>query len=282
MADWAMMAQSVVGSVAAGLGMYWGFGAVMNRVYYRGRAGSPLEWKCQPGRQPPEKIRRRDRFLGTANLTVASVMSGLLVYHIKTGGYSTLYFDLKEHSLAGAVLSTVVYFLLTDMGLYWAHRLYHHPLLFKPIHLVHHRNPTPDAFTAMAMHPIEFATYQSIMLVPMFLMPLPAAGVIATLLYQNYVALVDHSGVRLYSIWPWQPPSQFHDDHHRYFHVNYGQNMGLWDRVFGTYRRQGRKYGPDVFGGQGEGAGEAPLVDYSREAVERQIGQAPAGAKEAS
>jgi sterol desaturase/sphingolipid hydroxylase (fatty acid hydroxylase superfamily) len=58
-----------------------------------------------------------------------------------------------------------------------------------------------------------------------------------------------------------------------HFHVNYGQNLGIWDRVFGTYRREGRVYGVDVFGGKGapragaRGDEPAPLVDYRRKAA---------------
>jgi lathosterol oxidase len=87
------------------------------------------------------------------------------------------------------------------------------------------------------------------------------------LLYQNYVALIDHSGVRFHSWFPWQPPTQFHDDHHVHFHVNYGQNLGVWDRLFGTWRLHGRRYGAEVFGGRGaeiDGARDHALVDYGR------------------
>ena len=55
-----------------------------------------------------------------------------------------------------------------------------------------------------------------------------------------------------------------------YFHVNYGQTLGIWDRLFGTHRREGRVYGVEVFGGKGaprpgaRGDEPAPLVDYGR------------------
>ena len=73
----------------------------------------------------------------------------------------------------------------------------------------------------------------------------------------------------------WQPPPRFHDDHHAHFHVNYGQTLGLWDRLFGTWRRVGRVYGADVYGGKGaplaaDGAGAARYVDY-RKRLTRQL-----------
>jgi len=166
-----------------------------------------------------------------------------------------------------SVATTLVYFVVTDGALYAAHRLLHHRLLFRHIHRVHHRWTSPTAFTAAAMHPLEFALYQSVMMVPLLFWPIHVVGLVAVLVYQNTIAYLDHSGVNLGSVLPWQPPPRFHDDHHVHFHVNYGQTLGLWDRLFGTWRRVGRAYGEHVFGGKGAplgpGAAAAPrYVDY--------------------
>lgn len=257
-------------ALGGGLGMYYAIAGAFELYYYRARRDRAEEWKCQPRRFLSPKMRREVLILGTLNMTGASIASGVFSHYLASGGKSAVYFDVNERGIAFTVISTVVYFLLTDMGLYWAHRILHRPTLFRYIHRYHHRYTSPDAFTAMAMHPLELATYQSVMLLPLFVLPVHVAGLIGVLVYQNYVALVDHSGVDLHSWWPWQPPTRFHDDHHVYFHVNYGQNMGVWDRIFGTYRREGRVYGEAVFGGKGAAAPgareDAPprLVDYSR------------------
>lgn len=44
----------------------------------------------------------------------------------------------------------------------------------------------------------------------------------------------------------------FHDNHHQYFHVNFGFNIYLWDVWHGTYRRKDRVYSEDIFGGKGK------------------------------
>lgn len=260
-------------AIAGGLGMYFGIAGAFHLLYYRGRRERAVEWKCQPKRWLSPKQSRQQLVLGTGNMLAASIASGFFSAYLAFGGRSAVYFDWHEHGLLYAALGTVLYFLLTDAGLYWAHRTFHRPLLFRYIHRVHHRYTSPNAFTAMAMHPIELATYQSVMLLPLFVLPVHVAGLIFVLVYQNYVALVDHSGIDFHSWLPWQPPTRFHDDHHVYFHVNYGQNMGLWDRIFGTYRREGRVYGASVFGGRGAPASgvaaDAPAryVDYSRKAA---------------
>jgi lathosterol oxidase len=269
-----MTALMFVGAaVAGGLGMYYGIGGAFELLYYRRRKDRAEEWKCQPRRWLTPKMNRQQLLLGTFNMTAASIASGLFCHHVASGGATSIYFDWHERGLAFALATTLVYFLATDAALYWAHRIFHTPALFRAIHRWHHRYTSPTAFTAAAMHPVEFATYQSIMLLPLFMLPVHFAGVIAVLVYQNYVALVDHSGVDTRSWLPWQPPTRFHDYHHVYFHVNYGQNMGLWDRLFGTYRREGRVYGVDVFGGKGaprpgaHGDEPAPYVDYGRKAA---------------
>ncbi len=267
--QWPLLGFYLAMSVAGGLGMLFGIGGLFELVYYRRRREQADEWKCQPRRWPSDKMRRQELKLGAANMTAASLLSGLFAYYVATGGYTSIYFNLREHGIFFSVASTLVYFLATDCALYWAHRLFHRPAAFRAIHRVHHKFTSPTAFTSAAMHPVEFFTYQSVMLIPLFFFPIHVVGLVFVLVYQNYVALVDHSGVKMYSWFPWQPPSQFHDDHHVHFHVNYGQNMGLWDRVFGTWRRVGRKYGVDVFGGKGVSVDGtkpelAPLVVYGR------------------
>jgi Delta7-sterol 5-desaturase len=253
-------------ALAGGLGMYYGIGGWFEWRYYRKRRAHPEEWKIQPRRFAPPRVRRRDLVLGTANLAVASILSGVLAHAIATDNPTAVYFGGSSHGVTYSLATAVAYFLITDAGLYWAHRLFHRPALFRSIHRFHHRNTTPTAFTSAATHPVEFFTYQAVVLAPLFVLPMHVAGVIAVLLYQNFVALVDHSGVKLGALVPWQPPPSFHDDHHVHFHVNYGQTLGLWDRVFGTWRREGRVYGEHVFGGRGRAdshaEGPARRVSY--------------------
>ncbi|HVK73523.1 MAG TPA: sterol desaturase family protein [Kofleriaceae bacterium] len=257
----------MVVAIAGGLGMYVGIGGALELLYYR-RRDRAAAWKIQPRRWPTPRARRNEILLGAANMILASLASGWFAHHVASGGASSIYFDLETHGLAFTLATTLIYFLATDVALYGAHRLLHRRPLFRWIHRVHHRWTSPTAFTATAMHPLELALYQGIVLAPLFVLPVHVGGVIAVLVYQNTIALLDHSGVNLGSLLPWQPPPRFHDDHHVHFHVNFGQTLGLWDRLFGTWRRVGRVYGEHVYGGKGAplGAGEQPLVDYRRPA----------------
>jgi lathosterol oxidase len=117
---------------------------------------------------------------------------------------------------------------------------------------VHHRYQPPTAFSAVAFHPVEFAVYViggQILFWFVPLHPVPAAIVGG---YTSYYLIEDHSGIKRTPIWPWQPTSKYHDDHHRYFHCNFGQHILLFDQLGGTLRQEARKYSEDIFGGKGK------------------------------
>ena len=259
-------------AIVGGLGIYFAFGAYFDWAYYRRRRSEANVWKIQPRRFTDARRRRAEVMTSVVNLAGASIVTGLLAYRIATDNPTRVYFGNAPHSFAFGVASTAGYFLTSDFGLYWAHRLMHHPLFYRAVHQWHHRTLAPTAFTASAMHPVEFALYQSVVLAPLFLFPIPAWGVVLTLLYHNVVALFDHSGIDFDGWFPWQPPPRFHDDHHAHFHVNYGQTLGIWDLLFDTWRREGRAYGEQVFGGRGlpnpgAGAASGPArVRYARRA----------------
>ena len=158
---------------------------------------------------------------------------------------------------------------MTDGVLYWAHRLFHRPALFRLIHRHHHRFLSPTAFTAAATHPVELRHVSSADARALLFVPLLAAGVVAVLVYHTAWPSSITSGVDLH-LAPLAAAAALPRRSTTYFHVNYGQTLGVWDRVFGTHRREGRVYGIDIFGGKGAPrpgarAGEpTPLIDYGR------------------
>mmetsp|Transcript_19791 Transcript_19791/g.75878 ORF Transcript_19791/g.75878 Transcript_19791/m.75878 type:complete len:112 (-) Transcript_19791:84-419(-) len=101
------------------------------------------------------------------------------------------------------------------------------------------------------MHPLEFLMFQAILVSPVLWFRMHAAVYLGVIGYLYFYGLCDHSGVHLHALWPWQPSSMFHDDHHRYFHCNFGQNLAIWDKMHDTYRKGDRKYGESIFGGRG-------------------------------
>ena len=56
---------------------------------------------------------------------------------------------------------------------------------------------------------------------------------------------------------PWQPDCIFHDNHHQYFHVNFGFNIEYWDTLHGTVRQKDKIYREDIFWGKGKDVNDA-------------------------
>jgi lathosterol oxidase len=260
--QWALFAQFVAGSVLFSLAVYFGIGGFLQVRYYRARRAEPQAWKCQPNRWLQPALARHAILLGTFNMAAGAAVSGGLAYLIRVHGVSRLYTGFDRHGVGYTLATTVLFYLFTDAGAYYSHRMFHSRLLFPRIHKWHHRYTIPNAFTVSAMHPLEWFFYQAILFVPAFIVPLHVASFVGVLLYIYYFGLIDHSGIKMSSWLPWQPPVQFHDDHHKYFHCNFGQNSALWDRLHGTVRMGGRRYGEHVYGGRG-----APGADDEGEAI---------------
>ncbi len=251
--DWAAWAKLVVLSVLGGLVLFAAVAGYYHVRYYVLLRESPASWKCQPGRFLRPEQQRQAVLLSTMNLTVGGVLSGTFIYFVVKEHRTPIYFTIEPTAWgwAQALGGTVVLFVLVDALAYYAHRALHARVLFRHVHRWHHRYVATSPFVVTAMHPAEFLFFQATAFIPLFVMPFHYLSAIAVFVYILVFNIVDHSGVRLRSSLPWQGPSLFHDDHHLYFHCNFGQCFVLWDRLHGTLRRTGRRYGADVFGGKG-------------------------------
>jgi lathosterol oxidase len=264
--DFLLLLKCLAITVGGGLTVYWLPSLALDWLYYKQRTDQAADWKLQPDRWAPKRLIKEERKLGTFNMTAASIVSGVLYYHVLTGGFSMLYFEVAEYGWAYTIGSSIAFFVIGDFGLYWGHRWMHRKGPYRFMHRVHHRFRTPSAFTAVAAHPFEILTFQAIALLPIFILPLHPGGVIAVLLYQHSVSLIDHSGVRFGMVLPWQGPAAFHDDHHVYFHVNFAQTIHWWDRMFGTWRCGEISYGETSFVKDQQSQSAVPL-SYGEAAV---------------
>ncbi|GMI10115.1 hypothetical protein TrVE_jg1388 [Triparma verrucosa] len=175
--------------------------------------------------------------LAVLNLFLAACLSSVLAcVHIFYPGWDKIYFGVPSSlpSCLYVLLSCVFYFLWIDIWAYIVHRILHFPWMYKNVHKLHHTWKQTTAFTSLALHPVEFLCLQAGVYLGLFFIPLHPAAITVNLLYIHYHNVVDHSGVYMESSLPWQPSSLYHDDHHRLFHINYGQSLTVWDRLGGT------------------------------------------------
>ena len=148
-------------------------------------------------------------------------------------------------SFAAASISIVV----LDFVIYFQHVLMHAiPALWR-LHRVHHADLDYDFTTGVRFHPLEIIVSMLIKFVAILLLGPPVAAVVIFEIILNASSMFNHGNIklpaaldrilRLLIVTP---------DMHRIHHSvekdesnrNFGFNLSLWDRFFGTYRRQPR------------------------------------------
>ncbi|MCS6877069.1 MAG: sterol desaturase family protein [Geminicoccaceae bacterium] len=147
-----------------------------------------------------------------------------------------------------AIAATVV---VLDLLVYAQHRLFHAvPVLWR-VHRVHHADLEFDVTTGVRFHPIEILLSMLLKTAAVVALGAPPEAVVLFEIVLNAMALFTHSNVKL----PERVEALLRlvvvtPDMHRVHHSvrpietdsNFGFNLSLWDRFFGTYR-------PAPFGG---------------------------------
>lgn len=238
-------------SVAVTAVTYWGMCGLVHYHFYVRRRDAAAHWKIQPNRWLDARKSRDAFWMGTGNIMLGAVIGGSFAAYIVGGGWSLMYFDPHRYPLWWLPVSAVVLFFVFDGGLYYSHRLLHQKWLFRRVHRHHHKFLAPTIFTMTAVHPVEFLMHQSVLIAAAFIVPVHWAVYVAVVLYTYLIGAIDHSGVKVAWPLPLHTSNAFHDDHHVYFHTNYGHHTAVWDKLHGTVRRPDRYYDENTFGGRG-------------------------------
>ena len=146
-------------------------------------------------------------------------------------------------------LALVITIVAMDFIIYLQHVMVHAiPLLWR-LHRLHHADLDYDLTTGARFHPIEIFLSMLIKFATIIVLGAPAVGVILFEVILNFMAMFNHANarlplgldrlLRLLIVTP---------DMHRVHHSveddeansNFGFNLSIWDRIFGTYRDQPR------------------------------------------
>jgi sterol desaturase/sphingolipid hydroxylase (fatty acid hydroxylase superfamily) len=147
-------------------------------------------------------------------------------------------------------LAIVLSVVALDLVIYFQHVLMHAvPTLWR-LHRVHHADLDYDVTTGSRFHPLEIVLSMLIKFCVILILGAPAIGVLIFEVVLNAMAMFNHGNVGL--------PLRFDrvlrllvvtPDMHRVHHSieedeansNFGFNLSLWDRLFGTYTHQPRE-----------------------------------------
>lgn len=142
-------------------------------------------------------------------------------------------------------LAVVLGVVALDFVIYLQHVLFHAvPTLWR-LHMVHHADLDYDLTTGIRFHPVEILLSMLIKYAAVVSLGPSAVAVLIFEVALNASAMFNHGNIRLPEKWDRRirrliVTPDMHRVHHsvikRETNSNYGFNLSIWDRLFGTYR----------------------------------------------
>ncbi|MBS0660216.1 MAG: sterol desaturase family protein [Verrucomicrobia bacterium] len=137
-------------------------------------------------------------------------------------------------------LQAIEVVLLSDLLIYWGHRLQHRVDFLWRFHAVHHSAEHLDWLAAHREHPLDSVYTIGLINLPAFVLGFPLETLAGFLAFRGLWAIYIHSNVRLPTgplRWLLGAPELHHWHHARErFAGNYANVSPLMDLLFGTYR----------------------------------------------
>jgi sterol desaturase/sphingolipid hydroxylase (fatty acid hydroxylase superfamily) len=189
------------------------------------------------GHRPDGDNVRREVFNSLRSALVYAFIIVLLGMGYKAGVFH-FYFAVRTHGVPYLLLSTGLLVVLHDAYFYWAHRLMHHPILYKHIHSVHHRSIHPTPWAAFSFSPGEAFLLGLFLPIVALVMPIHPIAVGGWQFIQTLHNAVGHSGCEVIPQslvrFAFANTVAHHQIHHEKFRFNYGLHFPLWDNLMGT------------------------------------------------
>ncbi|KAH7121448.1 fatty acid hydroxylase superfamily-domain-containing protein [Dactylonectria macrodidyma] len=153
-------------------------------------------------------------------------------------GYSLLYTKVDEYGLPWMAFSTLLYMLFNDIGIYWIHRLEHHPSVYKFIHKPHHKWIVPTPWAAIAFHPLDGYLQSLPYHIFVFICPMQKYLYMVLFAMVQIWTILIHDGDMITGHWleKFVNSPAHHTLHHMYFTCNYGQYFTWADNYWDSHK----------------------------------------------
>lgn len=166
---------------------------------------------------------------------------GLMLLKTPVREYTLYYRDIHDYGWWWIPVSVLISLIIHDTYFYWLHRTIHHPRLFKPFHLLHHKSVNPTPLASYSFNFLEGVLEALVLLPLLVLVPLhPLSFLIFTTL-AFAINVYGHLGHEIAPRWLRHTflfeilnTSVYHNLHHSRFKGNYGLYFRFWDRLMGT------------------------------------------------
>jgi Delta7-sterol 5-desaturase len=184
---------------------------------------------------------RNEAGFAVINLVASAFLIGGTTTWLKAEGWIT--FNSAPVAWWVIALEYAAYFVLFDTWFYWLHRVMHNEPVYTWVHKIHHRSTSPNLLTTLSVNPLE--SFINGGFVPLFTAMFTVHDASMALIGPTNIimGLYVHSGYELFPRWwnkswttKWFITATFHDQHHKYFTVNFGGYTTVWDRLCGTMR----------------------------------------------
>jgi len=181
-------------------------------------------------------------------LIVFSLM-GLISIALGMTGHNRVYLATDKYGTWYLFASFILLTIWHETWFYWAHRAMHTRLLFKAVHLVHHKSLNPSPFAGYAFSLSE-AVFEGIyLLIFTMVIPINKYVVIFHTFYAMIMNIWWHSGYEFFpsgfttgKITRWINSSTHHNMHHSKTNCNYSLYFNFWDRICGTNHPEYSEY----------------------------------------
>lgn len=153
-----------------------------------------------------------------------------------------LQISLEPTSFWGLIGCVLILRLSTSFIYYWLHRVSHESLLFWRTHATHHHINKMGCMRGARTHPLEYLALSLSSPIILALLGASTDVIAVSAAMGAWNGKLNHSNLPLTSmpVYDWVfATAQQHHVHHaavlRQANSNYGCNMIIWDRLFGTY-----------------------------------------------
>ena len=171
---------------------------------------------------------------------------------------SPLDITLAPTTVTGLLGAVFLVKLVESFIYYWCHRIQHESLFFWRMHATHHHITKMGCLRGDRTHPLEYLTLALGTPIALALFGASEDVIAVTAAFHFWNGNLNHANLPLRSLpgydWIFATAPQHHAHHAlelRQSNSNYGCNIILWDRLFGTY------CGDEAVGQIGAGTGKA-------------------------